>query len=85
MEVTTLRKNDRLWSYHFLVVSEDINEDYGELDSKEHLNKAFTSARRAMMVADEVVKKLNFLDRNKINERIKVDKDIVAFKCSKSR
>ena len=91
MEVVALNEDEEEedcgpWSYHFLVVSEDANQTYGEFDSKEDGDEVFAHAKSAMLEADRVVKRLsylNFLDYNKINKRIKKDKDIVEFKCPK--
>jgi len=88
MEVVALNEDEEgddcgPWSYHFLVVSEDGPGTYGELDSKEDLDKVFSSAKTAMKEADRKAEKLDFLDYNKINRRIKKDKDIVEFKCPK--
>jgi len=71
------------WSYHILVVSEEAHQTYGEFDSEEDENKVFAHAKTAMMKADKKAEKLDFLDYNKINKRIKKDKDIVEFKCPK--
>jgi len=67
------------WGYHILAVSEDTHEIYGEFDSKKDENEVFVHAWQAMKEANRRAKKLDFLDYNKINRRIKKDKDIVTF------